>query len=445
MLKTHFENTSKGINMVTRRSRPDNFFKKHKRGFKNLSIGLGGTVLGAALALTFNYCSPGRTDSTVITRKDQDHSLLESYDSRRLDDLRSLNDLRAILDNLDRDNIEQEIGDVAYKDQRIEPQQVEPRTLERNKIQDLDSLLEKYHAESGNVNATLLTYNSDEVYRRNLENLSLSNLYQLTHFFENTATFYEEGNPDFERTISEGVRNITIPTSYGDLELYNLGYKSDEDSRNFNIQFSKLTEILQNYRGELASENVGVYTNEQGLPRGVRVIADSDDNISAYQEDYNIDDRLIPNNEFYSDLINNQEMGSVNYVIFPRDSAGMVASVPYGMENVVLEALSVLYGDDNLTLTTREPIDFTEIIDGARSINDGYTEPEPRPERENAYRFDSDANKPDGGREYDPADTMRTRPSRSSRDIMGSHSTGRSSTPVENDGTSYDRPQRPRR
>ena len=325
----------------------------------------------------------------------------------------------------------------------------------RLRLETVSEVIERYNR-TGDLDVTLIKYNNGQITSLNLDYLTIDDIKDITQHIEGTAIHYDEGLPDLNEILKETIRNVTIPTSHGNIELYNLGYIDDPNSKNFEIRFSTLTEIIKNSDGETISYVNRWNRDQHGLPRGFKTAMDSRENIHVYRESFGIEDKIIQEEDLDQDLRENLRNGSRLYMIFPRSSdereysRGLIASVPEGIENVSLESIYAMFGISDYEVITREIRREAETQREKEEPiyipRDPITPERPEPERpDNQYRFDRDARKPDHAREYNPLDTMRTLPSEEPGRIMDDHNTGVSETPITGENETRPRPTRPLR
>lgn len=442
----------------------NNFLKTNKNKIKAVA---GATILGAAALYLLNECQPGNTlghssreqSSINLPTISIDYILDSSRGSDRFNQANdetgndeAIDEIETFEDYTISEEDRAPVYEVSEEIIRDESEPIPEDAIERNNIENLEDLLETFHQRDGSINARLMFYEAGTVQERDIDNLTLSNIKELTHFFEGSATFYDNGDMETENPILSNVRNLTIPTSYGDLELYNFGNEGIDESKNFFLQFSNLIEIIEGTDGRVIRRNVSDYVDQSGLPYGVRAIADAEDNVQLYQESHDIDDRMIEKTELYTDLVDNQEKGHRNYLLFPEYGGGMIASIPENMESLVLGALDVLYGNPD---RTERRLDVTSIERNDNRYLPLPVMPEPidpprepvepivptEPEYEGRFHPDSDRGAGDLPNN-NPRDTQYTRPERAPRELIERHrETDRTSnTPVRSGDAEYSRP-----
>lgn len=290
---------------------------------------------------------------------------------------------------------------------------------EREEITTIIDYFMRYPTGNGPIDAKLLYYDHETLRQGILHDVSVEDLQRLTQYFEETATFYKNAKPVLEEVI-ERTRGISIPMSQGDLRVFNIKYRGDADSDNLELDFSEETRDVHDREGT-STRSITDLVDKYGKTLGVEVTADQTENVEEMK--YNIPSQQYTNTTFEETLVEAQENGYTNYIIFPREGDGIIASVPKALDHIAVEYLSTLFGlDDQLT------IDYT------RSAPQGNPRSNPEnpeiPKTHDGYRFDPLAD--NGPGDYGgPGDTMHTMP----RDNpMDDHNTG---------GTG-DRPYRPR-
>lgn len=338
----------------------------------------------------------------------------------------------------------------------------------RERLEGLDDILERYYTGNGNINATLVAQRGNEYIERDFTGLTLRDIQRKIHYLEDTASFYNTGNPTFTEVLDSNIRNLTIQTNLGVVDIFNPIYRDNEASSNIYLDFSKFLETVTNEQGSILRTNVSEYTDENNFPKGFRVAADLEENVHNYLESHQINDRVVSEDYFQSRLVSNQRHGHRNYIFSPDGSNVIIASIPQDMARA-LENYKTLIGEDNYLVeivdsSSREGRrgDLSDVVDEepvyvppvapippitpppvTPPTEPPYVPPSPPPiEEREGYRFSDDADRGAGDlRDSNPSDTQYTRPQRAPRDLIDSHrETEPSYTPVESGDASYTRP-----
>jgi hypothetical protein len=229
-------------------------------------------------------------------------------------------------------------------DDPVVPREADPEQrndiVEKYPITNVNDFFLRYPTGDGPIEARLLYYEGETLRQGNLHNISAEAIQRLVQYFEETATFYTNGDPLLEEVVGS-TRGLTLPMSQGNLRIYNVAYQGEPNSDNIDIDISQqITETRDRYGH--TDDTIEDLVDRDGKPLGAEVTTDRSESTP-----YARNSRRYTTEELERALVRNQNRGNQNYLIIPKQGSAIISSVPNDLSRIAVQELSALFGMDD--------------------------------------------------------------------------------------------------